>query len=106
MQRLVFRLSAGHAICAELVVYYYKINRKTGQFARYPISVNGTAGVGMQFVLQDLDGDGDIDLATAGKTGVHFFTLLVLAQCAHSVANWHPSLKRHIATYADVKHIL
>jgi hypothetical protein len=26
-----------------LVVYYYKINRKTGEFTRYPISVNGTA---------------------------------------------------------------
>jgi FG-GAP-like repeat len=56
-----------------LVVYYYKIDRKTGQFTRYPISVNGTAGGGTQFVVQDLDGDGDLDLATAGKTGVHFF---------------------------------
>jgi hypothetical protein len=56
-----------------LVVYYYKINRKTGQFTRTAISVNGTAGAGTQFIAQDLDGDGDIDLATAGKTGVHFF---------------------------------
>ena len=56
-----------------LVVYYYKINRKTGEFTRYPISVNGTAGAGTQFVAEDLDGDGDIDIATAGKTGVHFF---------------------------------
>ena len=56
-----------------LVVYYYKINRKNGQFSRYPLSVNGTAGVGTQFVIADLDGDGDIDIATAGKTGVHFF---------------------------------
>jgi hypothetical protein len=56
-----------------LVVYYYKIDRKTGQFARVPISMNGTAGVGTQFIVADLDGDGDIDLATAGKTGVHFF---------------------------------
>jgi hypothetical protein len=23
--------------------------------------------------VEDLDGDGDLDLATAGKTGVHFF---------------------------------
>jgi hypothetical protein len=56
-----------------LVVYYYKINRKTGEFTRYPISVNGTVGAGTQFVTEDLDGDGDIDIATAGKTGVHFF---------------------------------
>jgi hypothetical protein len=56
-----------------LVIYYYKIDRKTGEFTRYPISVNGTAGAGTQFITGDLDGDGDIDIATAGKTGVHFF---------------------------------
>lgn len=56
-----------------LVIYYYKIDRKTAQFTRYPISLNGTAGAGTQFLIGDLDGDGDIDLATAGKTGVHFF---------------------------------
>ena len=56
-----------------LVVYYYKIDRKTGTFTRYPISINGTAAAGTQFVTADLDGDGDLDIATAGKTGVHFF---------------------------------
>ena len=56
-----------------LVVYYYKLDRKTGEFTRFPISMNGTAGVGTQFIVADLDGDGDVDLATAGKTGVHFF---------------------------------
>jgi FG-GAP-like repeat/FG-GAP repeat len=55
-----------------LVLYYYKINRKTGEFTRYPISVNGTAGAGTQFVAEDMDGDGDIDIVTAGKTGVQF----------------------------------
>ncbi len=29
--------------------------------------------LGTQFVVADLDGDGDLDMATAGKTGVHFF---------------------------------
>jgi hypothetical protein len=56
-----------------LVIYYYKIDRKTGEFTRYPISLGGTAGAGTQFVVADLDGDGDLDIATAGKTGVHFF---------------------------------
>jgi hypothetical protein len=56
-----------------LVVYYYKINRKTAQFTRYAIAVNSTAGVGTQFVTGDLDGDGDMDIATGGISGVHFF---------------------------------
>jgi hypothetical protein len=56
-----------------LVVYYYKINRKTAQFQRYAISVNGTAAAGTQFVTADLDGDGDMDIATAGKTSVHYY---------------------------------
>lgn len=55
-----------------LVIYYYRIDRKTGTFTRYAISVNGTAGAGTQFIVQDLDGDGDPDIAVAGKTGVHF----------------------------------
>jgi FG-GAP-like repeat/FG-GAP repeat len=61
-----------------LVVYYYKIDRATGTFTRYPISVNGTAGAGTQFVVQDMDGDGDLDIVTAGKTGVHFFENLTV----------------------------
>lgn len=56
-----------------LVVYYYKIDRKTGTFTRHSISVNGTGGAGTQIIAEDLDKDGDIDIATAGKTGVHFF---------------------------------
>jgi hypothetical protein len=59
-------------------VYYYKINRKTGEFTRYPISVNGTAGVGTQIIAEDLDHDGDIDIAVAGKTGVHFIENLMV----------------------------
>lgn len=61
-----------------LVVYYYKIDRKTAKFTRYAISVNGTAGVGTQFVEADFDGDGDMDFATAGKTGVHYFENLTI----------------------------
>jgi hypothetical protein len=61
-----------------LVVYYSKIDRKTGTFTRYPISVNGTAAAGTQFVVQDMDGDGDKDIVTAGKTGVHFFENLTI----------------------------
>lgn len=63
-----------------LAVYYYKIDRKTGQFTRYPIALGGTAGAGTRFLVADLDGDGDIDIATAGKSGVHFFENLKIDQ--------------------------
>ncbi len=53
-----------------LVIYYYKIDN-AGNFTRVPVSVNGTAGGGTQFITEDLDGDGDLDIAVAGKTGVH-----------------------------------
>lgn len=55
-----------------LVIYYYRIDTKSGKWTRYPVSLNGTAGAGTQFIVQDLDGDGDVDVAAAGKTGVHF----------------------------------
>jgi hypothetical protein len=61
-----------------LVVYYYKIDRKTATFTRYPISVNGTAGAGTQFVVEDMDRDVDLDIVTAGKSGVHFFENLTI----------------------------
>jgi FG-GAP-like repeat len=40
-------------------------------FARMALSINGTAGVGTQILAADLDHDGDLDIAVAGKTGVH-----------------------------------
>jgi hypothetical protein len=61
-----------------LVIYYYKIDRKTGTFSRYPVSVNGTAAAGTQFVVEDLDKDGDLDIVVAGKTGVHFLENLTV----------------------------
>lgn len=61
-----------------LVIYYYKIDRATGKFTRYPISENGTAAAGTQIIVQDLDGDGDLDIAVAGKTGVHFLENLTI----------------------------
>ena len=43
----------------------------TGMFTRITLSENGTASAGTQFVAADLDHDGDMDLASAGKLGAH-----------------------------------
>jgi hypothetical protein len=56
-----------------VVVYAYTLDRKTATFTRHTLSMNGTASAGTQFVAIDLDKDGDIDLASAGKLGVHLF---------------------------------
>ncbi len=50
-------------------LFYYRI--VGGRFVRHVISLNGTAGVGTQILAADLDQDGDVDLVTAGKTGLH-----------------------------------
>ncbi len=60
-----------------LVIYAYRINGDA-TFTRFPISVNGTAGVGTQILALDFDKDGDLDLAVAGKSGVHFLENLTI----------------------------
>ncbi|MGH9326623.1 MAG: FG-GAP repeat domain-containing protein, partial [Terriglobia bacterium] len=55
-----------------LCVYYYKIHRGKADFTRSTISYNGTAEVGTQILIDDIDGDGDPDIIVAGKTGVHW----------------------------------
>ena len=54
-----------------VVLFYYKLDRKSATWTRTAISVNGTAGAGTQILAEDLDHDGDLDLAVAGKMGVH-----------------------------------
>ena len=49
-------------------------------FTRIALSVNGTASAGTQFVSADLDHDGDIDIASAGKLGVHVLENLKIDQ--------------------------
>ena len=39
-----------------LVIYYYKIDRKTGGVHALSVSVNGTPAAGTQFILADLEG--------------------------------------------------
>ena len=55
-----------------LCIFYYKIDRRTTTFTRFPISYNGTAEIGTQIIVTDIDQDGDKDILVAGKTGVHW----------------------------------
>ncbi len=61
-----------------LAIYYYKIDQKTATFTRYTVSYNSAAGAGTQFVVTDLDGDGDLDILVAGKSGQYWFENLTI----------------------------
>jgi len=68
-----------------LVIYAYRIKpttaangKRSATFTRIPVSLNGTAGVGTQILTLDFDKDGDLDIAVAGKSGVHFIENLTI----------------------------
>ena len=56
-------------------LYYYTWNSKSKSFKRHTID-EGHVGCGLQIVAQDIDGDGKVDVAVAGKSG----TYLLLAE--------------------------
>jgi len=78
-----------------VVVYAYKIDRKTGAFTRITISENGTASAGTQFVAEDLDHDGDIDIASAGKLGVHFLENLKVSHVPKATREAQQPIERN-----------
>jgi hypothetical protein len=51
---------------------------KEPKFKGYPIAFNSIAGGGMQLAVADLDGDGDLDIVVAGKTGQYWFENLLI----------------------------
>jgi hypothetical protein len=53
------------------VVYYYKWNARQGKFVRHTIAGPGEEiGIGRQFALADLNGDGRIDIVAPGWWGL------------------------------------
>jgi hypothetical protein len=64
-------------------------------FIRYALSVNGTASAGTQFIAADLDQDGDLDLASAGKLGVHVLENLKVNKVPKNVREETQPLERN-----------
>jgi hypothetical protein len=64
-------------------------------FTRIAISLNGTASAGTQFLAADFDHDGDIDLASAGKLGVHVLENLKVDKVPKSVREEMQPLNRN-----------
>lgn len=58
-----------------LGVYWYEQVTNAGklEWVRHVIDYGGRTGGGMQIPIADLDGDGDLDFAVAGKSGVFLF---------------------------------
>jgi hypothetical protein len=63
-------------------------------FTRIALSVNGTASAGTQFVATDFDHDGDIDIASAGKLGVHVLENLKIVNVPSAVREETQPLNR------------
>lgn len=61
---------------------------------RITLSENGTASAGTQFVFGDFDKDGDVDLASAGKLGVHFLENLKVSKVSKAAREATQPLNR------------
>ena len=55
------------------VMYWFELTRKDGQAAWIPHQFDNDSGVGTQFEVADVNGDGLLDVVTANKKGVFYF---------------------------------
>lgn len=55
------------------VLYWYEMSRKDGVPSWKPHLIDSDSGMGTQFQVADLNGDGLLDIATSNKKGVHVF---------------------------------
>ena len=70
-----------------LVIYYYKFLPDSRTWQRGAIAQPGsTAGFDVDPKLIDIDGDGDVDLYTSGRSGVYWFENLRVSSSSSAVA--------------------
>jgi hypothetical protein len=55
------------------VVYWFELKRENGKPTWTPHEIDNNSGVGTQFEVADVNGDGLLDVVTANKKGAHYF---------------------------------
>ena len=55
------------------VMFWFELTRKDGRPVWIPHQFDDNSGVGTQFTVADVNGDGLLDVATANKKGAHYF---------------------------------
>jgi hypothetical protein len=55
------------------VVLWFELARKDGKPVWTAHEIDHDSGVGTQFEVADINGDGLLDVATSNKKGVHYF---------------------------------
>ena len=58
---------------APAVVYWFELKREAGKPTWTPHRIDDNSGVGTQFEVADVNGDGLLDVVTANKKGAHYF---------------------------------
>ena len=55
------------------VVYWFELTRKDGKPVWIPHQIDDDSGVGTQFEVADINGDGLLDIVISNKKGAHLF---------------------------------
>ncbi len=85
-----------------LVSYWYDFNAETRSWHRHPISVGERVGFGLDPKVVDIDGDGDLVIIAADKSGVYLCENVEIVAGASSRSNSQKVLRQDApATGAD-----